>query len=618
MLPIAIATNPCYDIAMKTTGVISGRYTKVRITQFVVAELLLLVGLWVIFGRVEGTIFWPLSVGLALPALFSEPFFTGPRAALATAMAQVASYFSSDYSTQTGLWRLLIITSVVVAACAILTMLRQQHSGQIFHWVATRLGRAIVLGSIVSVILVLQVAQQDPSNVTATAALILVIYLVIFLDWAKLTLSPTKVSKESAYVTALIAPNQLLISTYRILDVGKRITVDGEKGSCGGFVVEELAAESGSRYRVVLDEHWRRVTDTADTPCIIKDLKDKTPDALGFAIEGSTEAAIRMNPSAKLKIGQTLEMNDEEGKLLYQVSGLKLEDEVWANSSALVPRASLIQIGALNDEGRIVVRPTLPSPYQRIISANDSQSELSDDFMRIGVLKGTSIPVGIRKDWMANHGHLAVLGMSGMGKTTIAAKLAKLAKAEDAFVILDETSEYRTRLEFEPVQPSALDWDSGGVSVCEPGGELPEECKKLVQAAMTAAQAEYVAGNTPRRRYILLEEAHGWLPEWNFTIPAQTAHVNKTCRFILQARKFNISFIMVSQRTAVISKSAISQCENYIMLRTLDQTSLEYVEGVIGHELKRVIPELSRYEAVCVGPLFNSDSPIIVSLDPAS
>ena len=602
---------------MKAVGVISGRYIKVRIVQFVAAELILLCGLWLIFGKIDGTIFWPLSVGLALPTLFTEPYFTGPRTALATAIAQVASYFSSDHSTETALWRLLIISSAVVAVCAILAMLRQQHSGQIFHWVATRLGRAAVLGSIVSVILVLQVAEQEPSNATATAVLILIVYAVIFLDWAKLTLNPSKTRKESAYITALFAPNQLLISTYTILEIGKRVTIEGGKGSCGGFVAEELAAESGSRYRIVLDKHWRNVTDTADMPCIVKSLKDKSSKALGFAIEGSTEATIRMNPTSELKIGQTLEMSDHEGKLLYQVSGLRLEEEIWSNSSALVPRAKLVQVGALNDEGRIVVRPTLPGPYQKIISASDSTSTLSDDFMRIGVMKGTSIPVGIRKDWMANHGHLAVLGMSGMGKTTTAAKLAQLAQPEDAFVILDETSEYRTRLNFEPILPSALDWDVGGVSVCEPGGELPEECKKIVEAAMQAAQAEYSNGQTPRRRYILLEEAHGWLPEWNFTVPAQTTQVNKTCRYILQARKFNISFIMVSQRTAVISKSAISQCENYIMLRTLDQTSLEYVEGVVGSELKKVIPELSRYEAICVGPLFNSDSPIIVTLDPA-
>ena len=133
---------------------------------------------------------------------------------------------------------------------------------------------------------------------------------------------------------------------------------------------------------------------------------------------------------------------------------------------------------------------------------------------------------------------------------------------------------------------------------------------------MAAAHAEYAAGGNPRRRFILLEEAHGWLPEWNFATREQADQVNRTSRYILQARKFNLTFIMVSQRTAVISKSALSQCENYIILRTLDQTSLEYVEGIVGPHLKKVIPELQRYEAICAGPLFNSDSPVIVTLDP--
>jgi DNA helicase HerA-like ATPase len=310
-------------------------------------------------------------------------------------------------------------------------------------------------------------------------------------------------------------------------------------------------------------------------------------------------------------------MEDADGPLLYQVAGLSLEEETWSGSSAIVPRAKLVQVGAVDPNGVISARPSLPRPYQAIHTAKDTSADLSDAFFRIGNLKGTAVPVGIRKEWLANNGHLAILGMSGMGKTTVASKLAQLAGATDKFVILDETSEYRTRLDFQVEQIGNLDWDAGGISVCEPGGELPAQCEKLIKAAMTAAQAEYATGNTPKRRFILLEEAHGWLPEWNFATRNNLDSVNASCRYILQARKFNLTFIMVSQRTAVISKSAISQCENYIILRTLDQTSLEYVEGVVGQELKSVISELGKYEAVCVGPLFNSDAPIIVSLDPS-
>jgi hypothetical protein len=446
---------------------------------------------------------------------------------------------------------------------------------------------------------------------------LLSLYGILFLDWARLTLRPSRLTPKVANINASFGPNQVLVNSYGRLNVGDRVSVDGQAGKSDGYVAEDFASGTGSRYRIVLDEHWRTVTDGSDTPCVVTVLAPEDSPPCGFAIEGSTESTIRLNPSRTLTVGETLKLTDTSGPLLYQVAGLQLEEETWSGGAAIVPRARLVQVGAVDAAGMIAARPSLPEPYQAVHSAAEATSTLSDKFMKIGTLKGTNVPVGIRTGWHANNGHLAVLGMSGMGKTTIAAKLAEIAGDDDKFVILDETSEYRTRLGFDVTEPAALDWNAAGVTVCEPGGEMPVRCKELIKSAMTAAQTEYAAGSTPRRRYILLEEAHGWLPEWNFATRPNSDAVNESCRYILQARKFNITFVMVSQRTAVISKSAISQCENYIILRTLDQTSLEYVEGVVGSELKRVIPELGKYEAVCVGPLFNSDAPIIVSLDPA-
>lgn len=73
--------------------------------------------------------------------------------------------------------------------------------------------------------------------------------------------------------------------------------------------------------------------------------------------------------------------------------------------------------------------------------------------------------------------------------------------------------------------------------------------------------------------------------------------------------------MLVSQRTAVISKSALSQCESYIVLRTLDETSLQYIEGVLGREFRDTVSGLSRYQAVCVGPAFSTATPVVVNLD---
>lgn len=597
-------------------GKFNSNYARIRIVQFVLAEIVLFIGLYLIFGQIQHNVFWPLTIGLALPTLFGEPYFTAPRPALFTAVSQIGTYFASNTSTQTALWILLVSGSSIVGVSAVFAIWKQQGPNDVFHWIATRFGRPIVLGSIVSLALILQASAQNSQTGVWLAILLTAVYFLIFQDWSKLWLSSRKSSAELAMITSVIAPNQLQISTFATFEVGQKVEVESTNGKSTGYVAEELASDSGSRYRVILDKHWRKITNDAERPCIVNPADGEESKPKGFAIEGSTESIIRLNPVSELKIGQTLETEDSDGKRFYQVAGLELREEIWAQSAAIVPRATLVQVGALNPEGNILVRPALPAPYQKVTAASDAVARLGDEYMRIGVLKGTKIPVGIKRNWESNLGHLGVLGMSGMGKTTAAAKLANLANAEDCFVMLDETSEYRTRLGHNAVAVADLDWNNGGVSVCEPGGDLPTQCRRIVDAAMEAAHSEYAAGETPRRRFILLEEAHGWLPEWNFTTNALSNQVNQTSRYILQARKFNLTFIMVSQRTAVISKSAISQCENYLILRTLDQTSLEYVEGIVGQQLKKVIPELQRYEAICAGPIFNSDSPIIVSLDP--
>jgi DNA helicase HerA-like ATPase len=114
---------------------------------------------------------------------------------------------------------------------------------------------------------------------------------------------------------------------------------------------------------------------------------------------------------------------------------------------------------------------------------------------------------------------------------------------------------------------------------------------------------------------VLFEEAHSFIPEWNFVTPNQRDNVNNTTRMIMQARKYGLRFIIVSQRTAVVSKSGLSQCDNYIVFRTIDHTGLEYIESLAGSAFRDTLSNLRKYEALCMGPALNSDQPVIVELD---
>jgi DNA helicase HerA-like ATPase len=202
-----------------------------------------------------------------------------------------------------------------------------------------------------------------------------------------------------------------------------------------------------------------------------------------------------------------------------------------------------------------------------------------------------------------------------MGKTTAAVRICQALSSTNCVVALDSTGEYRGRLGVAHPHPPQL--DENGFWVNEMAGDLPIEARKFITEVMRLGVDDYEASGS-QRRVVVLEEAHSFIPEWNIATRDQQAAAAFSNRLILQARKFGIRFVIVSQRSAIVSKSALTQCENYIILRTIDETGLDFLETVVGGVVRRAIPRLGRFEAVCVGPAFNSDSAVVVRLDPSS
>jgi DNA helicase HerA-like ATPase len=255
----------------------------------------------------------------------------------------------------------------------------------------------------------------------------------------------------------------------------------------------------------------------------------------------------------------------------------------------------------------------LPGAHDPVHQASELAGTLGAEYFEIGQIKGTAIPIGLRTD-DKRRGHIAILGMSGMGKTAVSQRVCAALGVDHVVVALDTTGEYQSRLAF-PSWPQE-DFDTTGHFVYQPGGDPPANARQLIEKFMTAGSNEYLANTEPARRMITLEEAHTFLPEWNFGLHSHKEQVANSTRMIMQARKFGLTFMLVSQRTAVVSKSALSQCENYIILKTLDHTGLEYLESLVGSEMRDAIPTLGRFEAMCVGPAFNAEEPVIISLCP--
>lgn len=575
---------------------------------------------FVLLGRMYEPELWTawwfyVGLGTALSAVFVEPFFNRPQDAIVNGAGALAAYWAAERSGTDVLWTGFAVVACLAAlsgmASALLTPRFARIKALSFR-VAGRAGRAIVLGT--SALVLEALGQLDAGGeYLVLGAVALGLSLVI--DWAEILALISPTSREAlGTAVAAFGPRMLLVDGTGIdLKTGDRVDLTRGNRQSGGTVISRMPHKTGLRYQVALDADWDKLC--TDFPAPVRLVQSMTTgQVVGTVGEGTTDTLLHFEPVRPLRVGYPVEIRTGEGKrILYQVTEVRLRRVGWEGSAALIPHAVAMHVGA-PDDGYVRFQPRLPFAHQVVELAADLSMALPDGYARLGVAQGTQIEVGV--DFReASQGHLAILGMSGMGKTSVANRICTLVGASCWVVAIDTTGEYRTRLSF-PEWPG--EYTGVGYWVHEPAGDPPKKAAELIENSMKAAFDEYAGGATPERRVLLMEEAHSFVPEWNFATKNQQDSVSFSARMVMQSRKFELSFIVVSQRTAVVSKSVLSQCENYVILKTVDETSLSYLEGIFGSVIRQAVPSLARYEAICAGPAFNSEGPVITRLDPPS
>ena len=557
-----------------------------------------------------------ISLGMVASATFVEPFFAKPQDAIVNSAAGIGAYASATRVPIEGLWRAFLACLILVMISGIAAAILGGRESGTLKWatfrLATRFGRAVVVGASALLLVVLTEAAAGGKNFEWLAGATAVLVAAITVDWAGV-FTRLRRQTEPAVVIAAIGPRMLLVrATSHVFREGDTVEVETSRGRTSGSIVSRLPHSDGLRYQVALAEEWTAICAAFPGEIVLRQHVGDS-EIVGAVNQGTTERTLDFEPFGTLPIGAPVRLKVADQSLLYQVASLELVDSRWAGSHAVVARAHAHLIGWPEATG-LRGGTHLPAPHEPVYDSQDITAELAPEYYGLGVVKGTGIPIGIRVD-TERRGHIAVLGMSGMGKTAVAQRICATLGGDNVVVTLDTTGEYATKLGF-PV------WDGGldklGYSVYEPNpnGDPSTEAANFIKQCMVAGATEYKAGSTPIPRVILLEEAHTFVPEWNFALKNQQDKVAESTRMIMQARKFGITVLMVSQRTAVVSKSALSQCENYIILKTLDQTSLDYLEGLIGRTMRNAIPGLERFEAICIGPAFNAEEPVIVTLSP--
>ena len=388
----------------------------------------------------------------------------------------------------------------------------------------------------------------------------------------------------------------------------------------------------------------------------------------GIVVEGSSIADIRFQVVRNIPFeeGMVVFSHIREKKVYYQILDARTNEENFQQNPYGVHIVHAAQLGIYDEERGFQKFPWLPNMNQPLFLVPPdevvAQPLLPNEFF-IGTVPCTSYGVPVILDDLIEY-HTAILGMTGTGKTELALDVIKNALDRHAKVFcVDFTGEYKSRLvDYKPVsigltiaQGSELEQllfaiETGAYGA--PGEKaafkkfldaIKPQVAQQIDAFLTSggqrlgifelaeitntkatlrttelylsAIMDWARNHRKAEKILIaLEEAHTIIPEGfgsGFDSDTQWV-VSRIGQIALQGRKYGVGLLIISQRTALVSKTILSQCNTYFTHCLVDKTSLDYLSSVYSAEHVKAIPNLRFLEFLAYGKAVKSERPLLV------
>lgn len=392
---------------------------------------------------------------------------------------------------------------------------------------------------------------------------------------------------------------------------------------------------------------------------------------VGFVVENSSIGLIQFEVSGRsdLHEGDVVFVWIKGQDIFYQIIDAKTYEETFDQNPRGTHVVQAAQLGVYTAEEGFTKYQWLPAMNTPIFSASSRSFDVpivGDREVEIGKVPSTNISAVARLDDLVEY-HTAVLGVTGTGKTEMALDIVREAVANKTKVFcVDFTGDYAARLsELGPIFPSPTDTQSKWLEdqlfeVATGKFGAPEE-KKVLQKGVdkiSSAAEEQIndflkseenylaifelaeitntkatlrltelylstimrwaqANRRARQILIVLEEAHTIVPEvFGSGFDSDTQYVvSRIGQIALQGRKYRVGLMVISQRTALVSKTILSQCNTFLTHSLIDQTSLSFLESVHSSQHARLIPNLGRFEFLASGKAIKAERPIVLRRD---
>ena len=411
-----------------------------------------------------------------------------------------------------------------------------------------------------------------------------------------------------------------------------------------GLVVNRRISKNVLEYETHVLGGQRSLTALSSNTLVVKTNEDDVPKnqmaavsrLIGITSRGTNISTLNFEvlDHSQLEEGTLLEVADtvEEKSVYFQVVAGTHETEASIEESKRVfTNGNAEQLGTWNSHLRgfethswVVAENSL---VLRAAACDVSDTDGGDNKVSVGNVPLSSFPALVDMKDLVLH-HSAILGVTGSGKSFLTYQVVEEAAARGTKVIcIDPTGDYKRFLKkCIQIENSAhisafLEQPDEMIAVIQPSSDHPKGhpinltnfvARKCFEWCKENRTEDEIVEAKPKV-LLVLEEAHLLVPEFFFNPDKQDQKtVSSTAQITLQARKYGLGFLVVTQRTANVVKSILNQCNTIFAFQAFDETGFDFLRNYMGRHYVASLPNLKSRHGILVGKASLSDRPLIV------
>lgn len=513
----------------------------------------------------------------------------------------------------------------------------------------TNLGKSTVIFSAVFLLALLSFFEFDKSGTRILAITWGAILLLANLRFDHIFKNfRTKKERDTlGYVTSFSAPRTFFFERAEGVKLSNNALIGVEAGTSKkiftAMVIGERRAPGSTWYAANLISSTLRESEIDKTSRVVAvneegsdpqaDGNREIEDVVGLVGEGTSVSTLQFEVFGHPQIytGSLFSASHKEGEVYYQLfDGVVRQEASIEKSDRNFVTANAEQIGKWEkNKNGFATFGWVPNENSPVVLIDEdfvpTISRLSEEDFAIGKIPNSKFPAVISLNDLVLY-HSAVLGVTGSGKSFLTFELLeKCAEQRIKIVCIDPSGDYQRYLSSAVLIQSHnaldrfLDSTDHKIGILETAINQTnpiEQCHNAAQKCLDWCKKnrkeEEIVKPRPKILFVM-EEAHLLIPEWNFN-PNQglQSKVNLTSQIVLQARKYGLGFLIVAQRTANVSKSALNQCNTIFALQQFDQTGADFLSNYMGRHHVLSLPNLSERHGIVVGKASASQRPVLV------